>query len=76
MPLLAALFALAGCAAGPGQTVFISVPAAYLEPCAIPPLPTDTGALSEAFAEAAQCAKQGNDDKKAIREHIQRSRKP
>jgi hypothetical protein len=66
--LLLALF-VTGCAAQPPRYVYLSVPAAYLQPCDVPD-PADlnlTYDLEDAFIAASMCAHQGNRDKAAIR---------
>lgn len=65
----AILSGLAGCATGPPpRAIYVPVPAGYLQPCPLPPLPQTTADLSDAFATAYRCAVQGNNDKKKIGE--------
>jgi hypothetical protein len=60
--------AAAGCAHRPPPEVkYIPIPAGYLEPCELPPVPTNNAELSDAFVIAYQCAEQGNRDKERIR---------
>ncbi len=54
----------------PGAIEYLPVPEGYLQPCEVPELPRDTGKLSDAFVQAAQCAVQGNEDKAAIRDLV------
>lgn len=74
-PAAFCMVALSGCSFLPARTVYLSPPEAYLQPCAIPALPVTTGELSQAFAQAVMCAKQGNDDKAAIRAHLEERRR-
>lgn len=65
--LASTLFAISGCATQPPVVKYVPVPAGYLEPCALPPVPETNAELSDAFVVAWLCAEQGNTDKERIR---------
>jgi hypothetical protein len=55
-----------GCATPQNYVTFVPVPAGYLEPCVLPPVPDTNPELSEAYVQAYQCAALGNRDKERI----------
>jgi len=62
---------LMGCVSKPPvvpDLEYRQIPEGYLQECALPPVPLDTGDLSEAFVQAYQCGEQGNRDKQRIKE--------
>ncbi len=64
-------YMLTGCGASTPPIVpdleYRKIPEAYLQKCQLPPVPLDTGDLSDAFMQAYQCGEQGNRDKQRIR---------
>ena len=65
-----ALLVLTSCASpitAPGELDYREIPEAYLQECPLPPVPLSNGEMSDAFAQAFQCAEQGNKDKERIR---------
>lgn len=59
-----------GCATRPKpipDLEYRTIPEAYLQECQLPPVPLNTGELSDAFVQAFQCAEQGNRDKQRIK---------
>ena len=69
--LFALSIALTGCAVSqpriPDSLKYREIPEAYLQECALPAAPLSNGDLSDAFAQAYQCAEQGNTDKRRIK---------
>lgn len=65
------LVVLSGCGVSqptiPDSLEYREIPAAYLQECALPSVPLNNGEMSDAFAQAFQCAEQGNNDKQRIR---------
>lgn len=66
--ILCAAALAAGCGTPQNYVTFVPVPAGYLEPCVLPPAPDTNPELAEAFVQAYQCARLGNDDKARIAE--------
>jgi len=66
--ILLSLLALPGCSlfTKPAPR-YVPVPEGYLVKCPLPPIPVSNAELSDAFARAYLCAKQGNEDKDKIR---------
>lgn len=68
------LLGLSGCslfanrAPDVGEPLYRDIPEGLLQECELPPLPDNTGEMSEAFVQAYQCGEQGNIDKRRIRE--------
>ena len=72
LTLIMMLILSCGCSGAPiivpGPLEYREIPEALLQECLLPPVPLSNGEMSDAFAQAFQCAEQGNRDKRRIKE--------
>jgi hypothetical protein len=65
--IMLSLLLIAGCRT-PAPAVRVTVPEGYLIPCELPEMYDTNVGASDAFVQAYNCARLGNDDKARIRE--------